>query len=1465
MWMAVCAALLVAMGLELSENCISGSIGTQLNGSANTSISFDKSGMYQEGTFTQLGKMNAGEAKACVRKVAGRLDSVLEGKAYAAVGDEFTVTYEANGGTFSGGETTNTVTYRKTFDGASLGTKYSHTSNISDNGTKSGNYANNLATKNVVTLPGARSLRVKVTYGTENNWDMLYIFQGEYTGNVTRNMSAGQLYKLTGGSNTTTTVEYDIEGDTATFAFYSDSSGAYYGYYAIVTANDAFGEAAGTYEVPAPASSDDRFKCWNTVADGSGQNVAESTITSDMTVYAQYEEDILEADAKGTTGTCSWIIKGDGTLIIYPTDNISGTLPSCTVTRDNVDVAYAFPWFQKSSKVKKVVVKPGVKTSAGANSMFSGMSNCTEMDLSGLDTSDTTKMKYMFSGCSSLQSLDVSDLDTGKVTDMGNMFYNCSKLTGLDLSTWDTSNVTTMYYMFYNCENLTSLGITGWNTGSVTNMEAVFRNCSNLLNLDVSGFDTRNVTTMNQMFSGCAELSGLDVSEWDTGNVTNMQGMFSNCGDLTNLDISNFNTSNVTSISSMFSDCKELTSLDVSGWDTSKVTYMNNMFSGCSGLTSLDVSEWDTDSLTGMSAMFQNCSNLTTLDVSKLETGKVTDMNNLFSGCSELTSLNLSGWDTGNVTAMNVMFKGCSKLTSLKLSDLDTGNVTNMYGMFSSCSNLKSIDMSGWDTGNVTTMKEMFSGCTELTALDLSSFDTGKVTNMQSMFDSCKKLQYLDLSSFNTSAAYYMLRMMDGCDKISVLYLNAQTKLSSDCHLPDIPEGAAVSIPYGENGKYRITGITTGKWTKQYPTNHAGQRYTSSELINASHTEEGRAILAAGDLKQAWYWEINAPSSNNQAYTSIESNWTTSKDGVTALAGKTPEYFANSTGQMLDAGYWNALSPDTWQYTFYVMNDNLDWYVYEERMADYIGTGTDGYTVEGAENSRQLISRDSKQTTIVNTSNTRRTGRLDIKKTVTDMSNTPIDDNTLFHFTVKLKNEKGDYLTGIKMFGDTMFYNGKANVSIGNGEIYAITDIPEGYSYEVAEEDYKEYTTESVNASGSISANITQTVSFTNKKNIQTDFVDVTIAKRIDGHYETSNETYQFSATLSGLTALTTYELSDGKTFASDSEGSAFVEFNLTAGSTISILQIPVGAKYAITEQGGNYAPAFTITNGTAAGSIYIDERSGSDGASLSTATETAELDEETTVTFTNTLNHTVPLHLTKRVAYPEGYTPSEHAEFEIRAHFDNLPAGYHMTTSAGAFTADNSGHLDITFYVTEGETIDIDAVPVLATYSFEEPAAKDYTASYAVTDANALGKIADTDDANDKQNAALSTATETANEGEDVTVQFTNTVPALFIEKSVTNATGESVDKYTQTVDKGAMLTYTLTVTNAGSTPITTTVVDPLPDDMTFVEASDGGTLRSDTFEFEGTTYTGRNIVWPDITVPANSTKTFMVKVQQN
>ena len=119
--------------------------------------------------------------------------------------------------------------------------KYSHTPNISDDGVKSGNYANYLNLNDVVTIPGATKLHVKLTYGGEAGCDWVCMWEGnhpDYTAsnNYSTAISINGSSKFDRGNETTE--ECDISGDTVTFGFRSDASVNGYGYYAVVTGDN---------------------------------------------------------------------------------------------------------------------------------------------------------------------------------------------------------------------------------------------------------------------------------------------------------------------------------------------------------------------------------------------------------------------------------------------------------------------------------------------------------------------------------------------------------------------------------------------------------------------------------------------------------------------------------------------------------------------------------------------------------------------------------------------------------------------------------------------------------------------------------------------------------------------------------------------------------------------------------------------------------------------------------------------------------------------------------------------------------------------------------------------------------------------------------------------------------------------------------------------------------------------------
>ena len=119
--------------------------------------------------------------------------------------------------------------------------KYSHTSNIDNSGVASGTYASNLATTDTVKIDGAKKLKVEVWVSTESvsyDWLELRDANGTKLTKDANGTAIGSSGKLGGGGSTkkpSGSQVFYITGDTVQFYFKSDSSGNYYGYYAIVT------------------------------------------------------------------------------------------------------------------------------------------------------------------------------------------------------------------------------------------------------------------------------------------------------------------------------------------------------------------------------------------------------------------------------------------------------------------------------------------------------------------------------------------------------------------------------------------------------------------------------------------------------------------------------------------------------------------------------------------------------------------------------------------------------------------------------------------------------------------------------------------------------------------------------------------------------------------------------------------------------------------------------------------------------------------------------------------------------------------------------------------------------------------------------------------------------------------------------------------------------------------------------
>ena len=138
---------------------------------------------------------------------------------------------------------------------------------------------------------------------------------------------------------------------------------------------------------------------------------------------------------------------------------------------------------------------------------------------------------HWFAGCSQLKEVvGLESLNTSKVSDMNSMFSGCSALTHLDLSSFNTARVRCMYSMFQGCRSLKSLDLSSFSVSAVENMKSMFSDCTALTQLDLSYFNPKKATTLYRMFFNCRELTTIYCkATWDCGYSG---GMFEECRKL---------------------------------------------------------------------------------------------------------------------------------------------------------------------------------------------------------------------------------------------------------------------------------------------------------------------------------------------------------------------------------------------------------------------------------------------------------------------------------------------------------------------------------------------------------------------------------------------------------------------------------------------------------------------------------------------------------------------------------------------------------------------------------------------------------------------------------------------------------------------------------------------------------------------------------------------------------------------
>ena len=525
------------------------------------------------------------------------------------------------------GENTNTVVY-SCYEGNVQTTRYSHTSNVSDEGVQSGGYGDNIATNEVVTIPGASSLHVVLTYQTEGvSWDWVSMWDGEHpdytaANNYSSGIKTGNNTTGKYGGTTKETIEFDVQGNSITFGFRSDGSTSnYYGYYAVITSDASIvcldAPKSGTYV--APAIRQGYNDGWSNAVDATAihypdEDAVKASFTTDvqtMDVYAVYVEKkalldtgySVNAKLKALSGSDSSIPNTSIKMISIADSLPAGFTPAADNTISTADSLYPiYAWYDNTNNQGKINIYSDsgaiINMNANSYSFLDSFQGVSDIDfMSNWNTSNVTDMGSMFDGASSLTNIDgASKWDTSKVTNMSSMFYGAGitdidaletkQYEGNDYVSWDTSSVTSMYYMFYDASSLTNIdGAANWNTANVTDMLRMFDGASSLTNIDgAANWSTSRITTMLDMFYGASSLTNIDgASEWDTSNVTSMARMFWKASSLTDIDgAAKWNVSNVTEMGHMFYSCTSLTATNalapLNNWRINSSLNKSDMF-----------------------------------------------------------------------------------------------------------------------------------------------------------------------------------------------------------------------------------------------------------------------------------------------------------------------------------------------------------------------------------------------------------------------------------------------------------------------------------------------------------------------------------------------------------------------------------------------------------------------------------------------------------------------------------------------------------------------------------------------------------------------------------------------------------------------------------------------------------------------------------------------------------------------
>lgn len=179
-----------------------------------------------------------------------------------------------------------------------------------------------------------------------------------------------------------------------------------------------------------------------------------------------------------------------------------------------------------------------------ASYMFKDCSSLARLNMYKFDSS-SGNIEGMFSGCSSLASVEFKTDSYGlnwNTKYLDDLFLNCNSLESvtLDLDEYsvNSSEVTSTASMFEGCSKLSSIDLTAvfGNNLMPANADSMFKGCTSLRNVNLGDSFGGNLSAdyygsspVNNMFNGCSSLEAIDISLF---NCRAGDNMFDGCNKL---------------------------------------------------------------------------------------------------------------------------------------------------------------------------------------------------------------------------------------------------------------------------------------------------------------------------------------------------------------------------------------------------------------------------------------------------------------------------------------------------------------------------------------------------------------------------------------------------------------------------------------------------------------------------------------------------------------------------------------------------------------------------------------------------------------------------------------------------------------------------------------------------------------------------------------------------------------------